>query len=408
MSSSRDSSSSPSELRQRGARFLLISAALVIVVAGLREIRPIALPFLVALFLSVLSAPLLGWLTRHRLPKWLAIIVTVLANVAVLAGMLLLVGSSVRQITDALPTYQERLESRAAAGLDWLEARGIDTSELAWLQARAEEENGKTGDEDVENGGAEGETEADSEATEIPIGGAGGADDGGAIIGLDSLFDLLTNMVRGVASVVTMLLLVVLMMVFLLAEASNLPKKLEGALGWSRDDLRRMSKAQGEVQRYLVYKTLISALTGLLVAGWVWLLGVSFPVLWGTIAFALNYIPSLGSIIAAVPAMLLAWIDLGAATALLVGLGYLAVNMVLGNFLEPHLMGRRLGISTLVVFLSLVFWGWLWGPLGMLLSVPLTMILRIALENTEDFRWLAQMIAARPPRQVTEGSDAPA
>lgn len=375
----------------------MISAALVIVVAGLREIRPIALPFLVALFLSVLSAPLLGWLTGHRVPRWLAIIAAVLANVAVLAGMLLLVGNSVRQMTDSLPVYQQRFENRAADGLDWLEARGIDTSEFAWLQARAQGD--ATGD-------SEAGAEADSEATEIPIGSGGG--DGGALIGLDSLFDLLTNMVRGVASVLTLLLLVVLMMVFLLAEASNLPKKLEGALGWSREDLQRMSKAQGEVQRYLVYKTLISALTGVLVTGWVWLLGVSFPVLWGLIAFALNYIPSLGSIIAAVPAMLLAWIDLGAPTALLVGLGYLVVNMVLGNFLEPHLMGRRLGISTLVVFLSLVFWGWLWGPLGMLLSVPLTMILRIALDNTEDFRWLAQMIAARPPRQNVEDSEAPA
>ena len=369
----------------RGARFLMISASLVLVIAGLREIRPIALPFLVAIFLSVLSAPLLSWQLRHRVPKALAIVATVLANMALLAGMIVLVATSVGQLTDALPDYRQRLEVRAADGLDWLEEQGIDTSQLAWLQDRGLD--GVSGADGPRDSGDEARPPADEEF------------DG--FIGIDALFEVLTNMLRGIASVLTMSLLVVLMMVFLLAEAGKLPAKLEGALGWSREDLDRMAKAQREVQRYLVYKTLISAFTGVLVAGWVSLLGVSFPLLWGLIAFLLNYIPNLGSIIAALPPMLLTLIDQGPGAALLVGLGYLVVNLVLGSFLEPHLMGRRLGISTLVVFLSLVFWGWMWGPLGMLLSVPLTMILRIALENTEDFRWLAQMIAARPPAPAT-------
>lgn len=383
---SQNSPSSPPASRRgpepaRGARFLMISAALVIVVAGLREIRPIALPFLVAIFLSVLSAPLLSWQLRHRVPKAIAIVLTVLANMAVLAGMILLVATSVGQLSDSLPDYRQRLEVRAADTLDWLEERGIDTSQLAWLQDR--------GLDGVS--GADGPHDSGDEA------GPPEDDAFSGFIGLDALFEVFTNMLRGIASVLTMSLLVVLMMVFLLAEAGKLPAKLEGALGWSREDLDRMAKAQREVQRYLVYKTLISALTGLLIATWIYILGVSFPVLWGLLAFLLNYIPNLGSIIAALPPMLLTAIDQGPGTALLVGLGYLVVNLTLGNFLEPHLMGRRLGISTLVVFLSLVFWGWMWGPLGMLLSVPLTMILRIALENTEDFRWLAQMIAARPP-----------
>lgn len=379
-------SESGSSVPARGARFLMISAALVLVVAGLREIRPIALPFLVAIFLSVLSAPLLSWQLRHRVPKPIAIVLTVLANMGVLAGMVLLVASSVGQLSEALPDYRQRVEIRAAETLDWLEDRGIDTSQLAWLQDR----------------GLDGVSGADVPPDSREEPGRNGTEELSAgFIGVDALFQVFTNMLRGIATVLTMLLLVVLMMVFLLAEASKLPAKLEGALGWSRTDLDRMAKAQGEVQRYLVYKTLISALTGLLVGVWVSLLGVSFPVLWGLIAFLLNYIPNLGSIIAALPPMLLALIDQGPGTALLVGLGYGLVNVTLGNFVEPHLMGRRLGISTLVVFLSLVFWGWLWGPLGMLLSVPLTMILRIALENTEDFRWLAQMIAARPPQTAT-------
>ena len=125
-------------------------------------------------------------------------------------------------------------------------------------------------------------------------------------------------------------------------------------------------------------------------------MGLDFAILWGLVAFLLNFIPSLGSIIAAVPAVFLALIQLGPGRAAVIAVGYLVVNILLGNFIEPMLMGRRLGLSTLVVFLSVVFWGWVWGPVGMLLSVPLTMVLRIALENTEDFRWMALMMDADP------------
>jgi predicted PurR-regulated permease PerM len=123
-------------------------------------------------------------------------------------------------------------------------------------------------------------------------------------------------------------------------------------------------------------------------------LGVDYPLLWGLTAFVFNYVPSVGSIVASVPPILLTLIDDGIGRALLVMLVYLAVNVTLGNFIEPHLMGRRFGISTLVVILSLIFWGWLWGPVGMLLSVPLTMIVKIMLENTEDFRWVAVLIGS--------------
>ncbi len=124
------------------------------------------------------------------------------------------------------------------------------------------------------------------------------------------------------------------------------------------------------------------------------IIGVDFPLLWGMLAFLLNYVPTLGSIIAAVPPVLLAIVQLGPGHALATALVFVGVNVVLGNFVEPHFMGRRLGLSTLVVFLSLVFWGWVWGPVGMLLSVPLTMIVKIMLENTEDLRWVAVLLGA--------------
>ena len=122
------------------------------------------------------------------------------------------------------------------------------------------------------------------------------------------------------------------------------------------------------------------------------ILGVDFAILWGLVAFLLNYVPIIGSIIAAIPAILLALIQLGVAPALLTCLGYVVVNVIFGSILEPRFMGRGLGLSTLVVFLSLVFWGWILGPVGMILSVPLTMIVKIALESSDDTHWIAVML----------------
>lgn len=348
-------------------------ASLVLVLAGLRAAKPILLPLLLAFFLSILSAPLLAWLRRHRLPEAVAVVFTVLANVTVLALMLLLIGSSVADFQKSLPEYRNRVEMKAEKALVWLEKHDFDTTELDWLQSRSD---GPADDPD-----------------EIA------APD--ALISVGPLVDLVGSTLRGIVQILSMTLIVFLLMVFMLFEASRLPEKLRNAFGWESESMKNLS---GEVQHYLVIKTVVSLTTGLLVGLWVWMLGVPYALLWALTAFMLNYIPSIGSILAAVPAMALAWIDFGPGRALLVGLGYLIVNITLGNFLEPHLMGRRFGISTLVVVLSLLFWGWLWGPVGMLLSVPLTMIVKIMLERTEDFRWVARLIGTgkiQTPDQMT-------
>jgi predicted PurR-regulated permease PerM len=146
------------------------------------------------------------------------------------------------------------------------------------------------------------------------------------------------------------------------------------------------------VNRYFALKTVFSLITGITVWLWLAVLGVDFAATWGMIAFFLNFVPNIGSIIAAIPAVLLALIQLGVPSALLACLGYALVNIVVGNILEPKFMGRGLGLSTLVVFISLVFWGWVLGPIGMLLSIPLTMIVKIALATDEDTRWISTLL----------------
>ena len=136
------------------------------------------------------------------------------------------------------------------------------------------------------------------------------------------------------------------------------------------------------------------------------ILGVDYPILWGLVAMVFNSVPNIGSIIAAVPALLLALVQIGPDVMLYTGLGYVVVNLVMGNVVEPRFMGRGVGLSTLVVFLSLVFWGWALGLVGMLLSVPLTMIVKIALEAKEETRWIAVLIGPDIEPGVIRGVEA--
>lgn len=329
---------------------LVVGACLVVVVAGLRAAAPLLLPFFVSLFLAVISLPLMLWLQRMRVPTPLAVMCTVVADAAVLAALLFVVGRSLNEFTAAAPRSQERFQALATVTLAWLDRLGVPTDEWASFE----------------------------------------------FINPGSVLDLLGGTLRSTATFLSNTFLVLLTMIFILFEAAGFSRKLVAAFGDRVNDLDRLGSITKQVQRYLAIKTLISLATGILVGVWVAVMGLGFPLLWGLVAFLLNYIPNLGSILAAVPPVAQALVQYGSGHAAAVAIGYLAINVVLSNFVEPSLMGRRLGLSTLVVFLSLVFWGWVWGPVGMLLSVPLTMIVKIALENTEDLRWMAVLLGANP------------
>ena len=170
--------------------------------------------------------------------------------------------------------------------------------------------------------------------------------------------------------------------------------------------LNRWEGFLNDVKQYMAIKTWVSLATGVLAAAWTAVLGVDYPLLWGLLAFALNYVPNIGSIIAAVPAVLLALVQLGLFEALMTAGGYVAVNLVMGNVVEPRFMGRGLGLSTLVVFLSLLFWGWVLGPVGMLLSVPLTITAKIALDSRKETRWIAILLGPEKAVQPVAAEEA--
>ncbi len=328
------------------SRFLLIAAAFVIVVAGMRAAESLIVPLLLSAFIAVIAAPPLFYLQRRGLPDWLALLLVIAGVVGIGALLVLLVGGSVKAFQSNLPLYQDRLGEQAAGVLALLRGYGVDISEEMLY------------------------TFLDPKKAMAMVG----------------------QTLSGLGGALTNTFLILLTVIFILLEAAGFPAKLHKMLDEAALPLKHFETITFNIKRYMVIKTSTSLLTGVVITLWLTILGIDYPILWGTLAFLLNFVPNIGSIIAAVPVVLLALIQLGSGAALWTGLGYLLVNNVVGNIIEPRFMGRGLGLSALVVFISLVFWGWVLGPVGMFLSVPLTMTLKIAMDASESTRPIAILL----------------
>jgi predicted PurR-regulated permease PerM len=331
---------------RQASGYLLTAACFVIVVAGMREALPIVVPFLLSVFFATICTPPLLWMRKKGIPTGVAILI--FGIVILVMGALLgaLIGTSVSDFRSNMPVYQERLAAKTALLLDQLRSLG-----LVITPEKIKE-----------------------------------------IFDPSVAMKMTANTFAGLSGILTNTFLIVLTVIFILLEVSGFPSKMKQALKLSDDDLSKYGEMTAAVNQYLAIKSIISLGTGITIAIWLAILGVDYPVLWGLLAFMLNYVPNIGSIIAAIPAVLIALVQLGAVSALLTGAGFLVVNIVFGNVIEPRYMGKGLGLSPLVVFLSLVFWGWVLGPVGMLLSVPLTMVLKIMMENREETRWIGVLL----------------
>ncbi len=325
-------------------RTLIIAASVIIILAGLKIAQPIVVPVLVAFFLAVLVSPAITFLVRFKFPVGVAVTVVVISLFGFFYGLGTLVANSTDQFIERLPDYQSKLQG-------WL----IDVQIKApWLV------------DDVKQRLSE-------------------------LKPTQNALSLLGSLFSGLGSVLTSIVLIVFTLIFSLLEGQNANKKARIALDSNTIEyMKRFSKL---VQRYLLVKSLISFATGVLVGLLLWLADVDYPFLWGTFAFFMNYIPNVGSLLAAIPPVILASIQHSLPGFIITSSGFIAINMIIGNLIEPRLMGKSLDISPLVVFLSLIFWGWIFGPIGMLLSIPLTVVVKIGLEVYPKTKWLAQIIS---------------
>ncbi len=322
-------------------------AAFTIIVAGMKVASPIIVPIILSIFMATISAPPLLWLEKKGLPKIIALLIVLSFVIGIGILLVSLIGNSINDFQNRLPVYSERMEqlfvniNNLAATLGF----ALETTRLL------------------------------------------------NVINVETVTTLLSQISNEVGRLIANVYLVFFTVIFILLEVSTLPEKLAKILSETSASVTQLSELKNNVQRYLVIKTLVSLGTAILVWILLTLLSIDFAILWSVFAFFLNFVPNIGSIIAAIPAVAVALLQLNPIVSLWVALGYLVINGVMGNFIEPRIAGRHLGLSPLVVFLSLVFWGWVLGPVGMFLSVPLTMMVQLVAESSSSLRWLAILLS---------------
>lgn len=322
-------------------RILVNFAAIVIILAGIKLAGAIVVPFLLSLFIAIILSPAIKFMTDRRVPHWLALTLVFVFILVLFFFLASIINNTIREFTQAISQYRVLLNQR-----------------ISDFFALAEQFNLKL-----------------PPAKE------------GLIEHFDpsALMDYVSRLLLSFSNVVTSAFVLFLVVVFMLLEAPTAKHKLAVALSHSKEDVAMIEGYLNlvllRVIDYLGVKTLTSLMTGISVWLLLTLLNVQYAILWATLTFLLNYIPNIGSIIAAIPIIVQVLLLNGFGIGFVVALGIIGINTLVGNILEPRMMGRRLGLSTLVVFLSLLFWGWLLGTVGMLLSVPLTIAFKIALET---------------------------
>ncbi len=322
---------------------ILVMAAVVIVLAGIKLSSVILVPFLLALFLATILSPLFLWLKKLGLGDILPLIIIVLLLLLVITSLAILVGNSVQDFTQNVPFYEVKLKSDLSALLETVNGWGLHIPK-----------------EDILN-----------------------------LFQTDSLMRYIATTLKSFGSLVTNSFMIIITVIFMLLEISQFRFKFNQT---NSNSLKQLTEISDNIKHYILLKALTSAATGIIITIILEITGIHYAILWGLLAFILNFIPNIGSIIAAVPAVLMAIIQYDFTTATMIIIAYLVVNILIGSIIEPKILGKGLGLSTLIVFLSLIFWGWLLGPIGMILSVPLTIMIKIALDTKEDTKWIATLL----------------
>ncbi|MDE0645558.1 MAG: AI-2E family transporter [Gammaproteobacteria bacterium] len=334
----------------------LLIIAIIVVLAALKAASALVVPLLLATFIATIASTPMRWLNRqklfgrYRIPMWISVVFVLSTLILILIGLSLVIVQVIREFQAEQVFYEERIRTIAADIIRSAQSFGLTVSE----------------------------------------------DDLLSLFDPGRVFRLAGQTLQSVVQLLSNTFFILLTVIFILAEGASLPRKLYHIFrqkNVSSDWLRQFGT---KMNRYIAVKSTTSLLTGISVTVVLVLMGVDFAILWGLLAFLLNYIPNIGSVIAAAPAVLVTVVQLGFGPAFFVLFSYIAINVAIGAGIEPRFLGRTLGLSTLVVFLSLIFWGWMFGTVGMFLSVPLTMTAKIGFESRPSTEWIASLLGPAP------------
>ena len=329
----------------RPERVIFALAAIVLVIGGMKAASGLLVPGLLALFIAIVCTEPMYWMIERGIPKWVAILVVLVGLIGLSSLVPLVITGSYVQFIQELPAYQERADLLFEQSSAWMRDYGYDSESLR------------------------------------------------AIFDPAAALGYVQVLLAALGGILSRYFLIMLLVIFILVDV---PRTLNDGNHTSGQVVRT-------VQRYFAIKFFTSLLTGGMIAIWLMILEVQYPLLWGFLAFLLNFVPNIGSVLAAIPAIILTLLFDGYMATLLLMLGYGVINVGISNGLEPRIMGQQLGLRFVWIFVSLILWGWVLGPIGMLLAVPLTMTLRIIFESHPGTHWIADILT---PDRLLEAKQA--
>lgn len=329
---------------------LLVGASLVIIGFGMQQARAVITPILLAFVLSILFLPIQRGLQRRGVPLWLALLIVMLIVLAVVSMLISITVISVTSFITRLPGYSTQLQQLIDNFINMADNLPLDVNRLLNLE----------------------------------------------IFDVAQVVNLANNLLRGLLDALSSWFFIILLVAFMLADFAKLPAKMQ-SMYLQDTQLQSFADLLKDIRRYVSITTQTGLLIGVLNALLLAIMGVDFAVLWGLLGFLMNYIPNIGIIVSIVPPALLALLKFGWGQMLIVIMVYVLINGFIENILKPRLLGQDLNMSPLVVLISLVVWGYILGPAGTILAVPLTLIgTKLVLENSKRTRWLAVLISAHP------------
>jgi AI-2 transport protein TqsA len=331
------------------SRVMLLLAATVVVFVGMRLAAPILDPILFAVVLALLFSPIYGWLIRHRIPTPLALVIMLVGLSVLFLGLFLLLGVSIARFSGEIGSYTSKLSGQLDEIQNLTKSLGVTSADLH------------------------------------------------KALSPSALTGAIGTILSGVADFLSNLFLILVIVLFLLAEGPAMMNRLRASTGPEHPQVARLAVFGRNVVRQLGLRAIVNLVTAAGVVVLLLVLRVDFPLMWGILAFFLSFIPWIGLPLAVAPAVVLALAEHGLTSAVLVIVGVIVINVLAENALSPMLMGRGLSISPTILFIGFIFWAWLLGGPGAFLAAPLTIFLVLMLDTFPETRWLASVMGMGGP-----------
>ena len=327
----------------------IMLAAIFVLILGMKATSDILSPILLAFVLAICTTPFMNWFKKLGLSSGLAMIVTLVLDVILVLAIVWLIIQSVDNLVASLPEYEQRfteIEQSVDGALDNL---GIDAGALA------------------------GDTAAD------PRG----------------LIEVAAGFAAGLAAGLSNWGLIVITAIFFLVEATSMPRKVESITHGNPDPVvTEFVNVSGGLRQYMIINAGVGAMAAVLNTILLAIVGVEGAVLWGVLSFFLSFVPSIGFLISVIPPAIMALVQFGWETALIVVVLYIIINFLVDNVIKPKFIQEGVNISVLVTFVSLIVWGWVLGPIGAILAVPMAIIIQTVLGSREETRWMAYLMGS--------------